>query len=364
MLPVFSSVEVHAFRALSGLRLDGLGRANVIFGMNDSGKTSVLEALLLLMEPSSPLTWARLAQLREPTPVPLRRLSRTDRVQWLFPASKDGRANIRISGTLNQSDPVSEKHTAIDASYTRVSELRPSRFQRMGGGTESAGEVMTDGAELVVVVTGFGARADKLTMWERESIRNVPERKSLPIAELVMAYQHWFPAAAERYSRSRLDNTTDELLALLRLLDTEIRGLEILQPDGEPTLYVQHTTDGLVPLSVFGDGVRRTLLLAEAVLRAKGGLLLVDEIETGIHVDAITGVFGWLLRACRELDVQLFVTTHSIEAVDAILKADDTPEEDVVGYRLAREDGRTTAKRFGEKQLRWMREERGLDVRK
>ncbi len=58
------------------------------------------------------------------------------------------------------------------------------------------------------------------------------------------------------------------------------------------------------------------------------------------------------------------VTTHSLDAVDAILKVDDTPEEDVVGYRLGREGGRTVVKRFGEAQLRWMREERGLDVRK
>lgn len=365
MPPVLSSVEVQAFRSLKGLKLEGLGRANVLLGVNDSGKTSVLEALLLLTDPTNPALWGRLAHLREPSPMPLRRLSRTERVQWLFPAEAEGEpGSIQVSGKLQNQHPdlFGDRVTAIEATYVRVSGLRPDPVQQLRGG--SSGEVLTHGAELLVVVHGPGARANKLTMWDRETIRATPEDRSFARAELVMAYQHWLSSSAERFSRARLENTTDDLLGLLRLLDDNIRGLELLQPEGEATLYIEHAANGLVPLSVFGDGVRRALLLAEAVVRARGGLLLVDEIETGIHVDAITGVFTWLLRACRAYDVQLFVTTHSIEAVDAILKADETPEEDVIGYRLERENGLTTAKRFGENQLRWMREERGLDVRK
>ncbi|WP_309893954.1 AAA family ATPase [Archangium sp.] len=165
------------------------------------------------------------------------------------------------------------------------------------------------------------------------------------------------------YSQARLEGTSADLVTLLSLIAPEIRGLEILQPEEEPVLYVTHATHGPVPLSVYGDGIRRTLLLAESVVKAKGGLLLIDEIETGIHVSALGGVYAWLVRACRELDVQLFVTTHSLEAIDALLAADTTPEEDIVAFKLGRQGGQSVVKRYGEDQLRWMRFERGLEVR-
>lgn len=370
-MPVFSSIEVQSFRSLRGLKLDQLGQANVLFGVNDSGKTSVLEAILLLTNPMNPALWAQLAMLREPQPMRFRRLPRTDRVRWLFPAGKqaDSVDKIEISGSFQLGRTLhrelslfDEEHITFAAAYAHAAELRPVQPWRSADGS-SSGEAMTNGAELVVNEHGGPDR--KFTLWEDESIRVARDNSGRIPVQLVMAYQHWFGSSmSERFSRARLENTTDSLVELLKLLDDDIHGLELLQPEGEPTLYVQHATNGLVPLSVFGDGVRRALFLAEAVMGARGGLLLIDEIETGIHVNALTGVFRWLLRACQRYDVQLFVTTHSIDAIDAILKADETPEEDVVAYRLARENALTTAKRFSEKQLRWMREERGLDMRK
>jgi AAA15 family ATPase/GTPase len=105
------------------------------------------------------------------------------------------------------------------------------------------------------------------------------------------------------------------------------------------------------------------LLLALALPRAAGGVLLIDELETALHVSALGKVFRWLLDACKQFNVQLFATTHSLETVDAILSADTTPEEDIVGYRLERTNGHTTAKRYGEDLLKRLRYERGLDVR-
>lgn len=353
----FEHLSITAFRGLRQLTLEKLGRVNLLVGFNDSGKTSVLEAIALMARPLDPTWWLRLAQQREPSQRPLQRLSRVERIRWLFAPGEqpDGEPTEMV---INAEGRTPLKQVAVW--FKRVVAIRtPNRMVEE--------EFETSGALLQVnFSTADTWQSRTFTLWQDESVRATDTEPELagPHCEVVLPYHHWMPTIPLRgYSQARLEGTSEDLTRLLSLIDPEIRGLEILQPEEEPVLYVTHATHGPVPLSVYGDGIRRTLLLAEAVVRAKGGLLLVDEIETGIHVSALGGVYSWLVRVCRELDVQLFVTTHSLEAIDALLAADTTPEEDVVGFKLGRHEGRSVAKRYGEGQLKWMRFERGLEVR-
>jgi AAA15 family ATPase/GTPase len=73
--------------------------------------------------------------------------------------------------------------------------------------------------------------------------------------------------------------------------------------------------------------------------------------------------FRWIVDSCASNDVQLFATTHSLEALDAILAADTSSEEDIVAYRLEQHRGRTVAQRYGENLLKRLRLDRGAEVR-
>lgn len=356
----FEHLSISAFRGLRQLTLEKLGRVNLLVGLNDSGKTSVLEAVALMARPLEPLGWVRLARQREPSHVNLRYLSSTERIRWLFPPGERPEGDpaelvIKAGGQL----PI----TDLTARFKRVVAMRPNILGARGA--NGALEQETSGAELQIEFATAGqSHTRTFTIWPNEPIRRPAKAGGSPPCEVVLAYHHWMPTVPLRgYSQARLEGSSEDLTRLLSLIDPEIRGLEILQPEEEPVLYVTHATHGPVPLSVYGDGIRRTLLLAEAVIKAKGGILLVDEIETGIHVSALSGVYSWLVRVCRELDVQLFATTHSLEAIDALLAADTTPEEDTVAFKLGRHEGRSVVKRYGEEQLRWMRFERGLEVR-
>ncbi|MBP0014758.1 MAG: AAA family ATPase [Roseofilum sp. SBFL] len=77
------TVTIHQFRGLQDLELKDLGQINLLVGMNNCGKTSVLEALLLYANPLDIKTWLTLSRLREST----LRLpsSRFESLQWLFP---------------------------------------------------------------------------------------------------------------------------------------------------------------------------------------------------------------------------------------------------------------------------------------
>jgi AAA15 family ATPase/GTPase len=111
---------------------------------------------------------------------------------------------------------------------------------------------------------------------------------------------------------------------------------------------------------VFGDGFKRTLVMVLSLLTITDGVLLIDEIETSIHISALSRVFSWLINTCNQRRIQLFVTTHSLEAVDAMLQSEKSIEN-VVAFRL--NSPREKPQRFSGDLLHRLRWERGLDVR-
>jgi len=128
-------------------------------------------------------------------------------------------------------------------------------------------------------------------------------------------------------------------------------------------LYLRHAQSGRTPLSAFGDGVRRALLMALTLVSVSGGHLLIDEIETAIHISVLGGIFKWLVDSCRENDVQLIATTHSLEALDAILAAGKGDLGSIVGYHFPSLGHAASVKRYEGEQLSRLRFDRGLDVR-
>ena len=69
-----------------------------------------------------------------------------------------------------------------------------------------------------------------------------------------------------------------------------------------------------LPLNVYGDGMKKAILLMSAVIAAKDGILLLDEFETAIHTSAMNKTFKWIIESCKKLNVQVFMTSHSKEA--------------------------------------------------
>ena len=56
---------------------------------------------------------------------------------------------------------------------------------------------------------------------------------------------------------------------------------------GRAVTLIEMEDCGLVPVSIFGDGLKKVLTLASAAVKTRGGILLIDEFETGIHKHAL-----------------------------------------------------------------------------
>ena len=90
-----------------------------------------------------------------------------------------------------------------------------------------------------------------------------------------------------------------------------------------------------VPLRRLGEGSVRLFGLALALANCRGGVLLIDEIENGIHYGIMPQMWRIILRLARENAVQVVATTHGWDCVWALANvAISEEEEDIVAVRI------------------------------
>jgi hypothetical protein len=106
-------------------------------------------------------------------------------------------------------------------------------------------------------------------------------------------------------------------------------------------------TDARVPLASTGDGMRRMLSIALSMVTSAGGYVLVDDIDTGLHHSVMTKMWQMVVETARDLDIQVFSTTHSLDCITALARLFERCPElagSVAVHRLER--GRDTATLF------------------
>jgi AAA15 family ATPase/GTPase len=75
-----------------------------------------------------------------------------------------------------------------------------------------------------------------------------------------------------------------------------------------------------VPLKSLGDGMLRILQIAIKLVSAQGGFLLIDEFENGLHYSVQEKIWALLFEMAEKLDIQVFATTHSWDCIESFSK--------------------------------------------
>lgn len=115
-----------------------------------------------------------------------------------------------------------------------------------------------------------------------------------------------------------------------------------------------------IPIGSMGDGIWRLLGIALALVQARGGVLLVDEIDTGLHYSVLIDMWRLVFETARQLDVQVFATTHSRDCYEALAAVTEPDRTEISLQRIER--GKREAIAFSEVEIR-QAAERGLEVR-
>ena len=138
------------------------------------------------------------------------------------------------------------------------------------------------------------------------------------------------------------DNEKD-VVGALRIVDPRISAVSMVA--GEVSLGTRtaiarsENFQRPVPLRSFGDGLNRLFAIVLSLINARGGLLLIDEFENGLHYSVQLDGWRMIFRLAQELDVQVFATSHSWDTIEALQKAaTEAPEEGALVHLTARGD--------------------------
>jgi len=376
MNQVFDRLQISGYRGFNMLDLPQLGQVNIFVGNNNSGKTSLLEAISILCNPLDPFQWLEVAQRRLYLGRSIAVRPNIQSLKWVFPQNISTSSNefyqSEISIEASGKAPILGLKASLGEIYgSSVEKNNRERLSEDISSTEndsilSGIEIEVEASIRTLQINLFTSTNIELSnksfqFWENE--RFVQKKRNKSFVNHATVFPSYSSSDPILNSLTQIilkeEDGKNELVKLIQSFDDNIIDIIILAPTDRAVLYIKHKELGIVPFYIFGDGLKRTLVIALILLTTKNGLLLIDEIETSIHVSALSRVFSWLVQTCYKREIQLFVTTHSLEAIDAMLSTDI--EENIVAFRLNSKG--QPPQRFSSNLLHRLRSERGLDVR-
>jgi predicted ATPase len=167
----------------------------------------------------------------------------------------------------------------------------------------------------------------------------------------------WFSQlSVQKREKPIVDAVRDEF-------EPSLENLIVLATAQNPALYVsvRYLREKL-PLSLMSAGINKFVTILMAILIRGKGVLLIDEVENGLYYKTLPSLWKYMLKFAQESDTQIFVTTHSLECVRALVPAMEGAEDEFTLLRSERANGSSAVAQIPGKFLEGAIEQ-GVEVR-
>lgn len=317
------SIHIQNFRCFEDFQLDGFGRVNLIGGMNNSGKTVLLEGIYLTFGHWTSIVIG-LKDIRYGEVDNWRKESKNIFWDDLF-FNRDKSRVIRFEGKLKTDEKIGTTYNVNTKGLSTDEKLAISYFNNQY--EYYKGEILLDDT------------ASKLNFKVVDK-KYEEEKKGDEFSLGIMTTQT--PAnnrknLVNRFSELDLRGLSNYVLEGFQVVDSSIIEVKIVSLD-EPNLYLRRENEPLMPIELFGDAITKLARMVLVIIFHKDRAILIDEIENGIHYTNQPQVWELIFKLANEFNVQIFATTHSKEMVQAFNKValEGGFEEDAKYIEMAR----------------------------
>ena len=322
-MPCWDTLTIRGFRGLADLTLDHLGAFNVLVGANDVGKTSILESIFLLAGFANPYLPVTIQNFRSYL---------VNDITDLFSLFHQLNSNDPVALTASSSHPDERRTLVISAPSEHIAIEAASTSG--GNGPRSPSSSSVPSRSRVIRYDATIQRSDEPPISSSGTLIDEGEHRFQPTVTPESAITHIIPAryigVGVQYepaivADAIVSKKTDTLVRYLRIINPRV---EAIAADGR-AVHLDIGLEKMLPLNMFGSGMVRAAYIISLCLMESQRILLVDEIENGLHYKAIAPLLAALLALSREQGIQIFATTHSwgiLDELGQVLRKDEFVE--------------------------------------
>jgi AAA15 family ATPase/GTPase len=296
---MLKDITIENYRVFEKLEIKPLRRLNLIIGENNTGKTSLLEAIALAKKSHINTLLYLVRRIRNTIP-------KYDSTLYSSP--------FIVSSVLYQ-QYLSIPHKASKEKVSKIKsgqEVCEMQFQKDKIIFDKAGS-----NNLSIDVNDFLKKAH-LGVDEERHFRFVPSTTSYSDD---LQYRLWSESISPYLDK------VSHVSSALQFFSNHAKVLTFIQ-SRLVDFYQPMISDGNndpLPLSLYGEGMGRVLDYIINLLSFKrdeeGKTLLIDEFENGLHFRVQEKVWDMLFELSHKYDVQIFATTHSMDCIRAFSRA-------------------------------------------
>ena len=330
------SIDIRNFRCYERLRIEECSRLNVIVGDNGSGKTALLEGIFLALASSTEVAM-RLRQQRGLEGVfsgPRRRIEDAIWGDFFHDYSFKNPISIVLSGD------------GAEARSLVISRGKTEYFLPLSESEEA--EISTSEPVVFTWKDSSGKEHQAIPKITSSGVEMPDTGEDMPDFFFFSANQNIASREnAGRFSDISRKKRHRQFVELFTKEYTWIDDISIEVSAGSPVLYATlKDFKEKIPLANVSGGINRVVGILLAIASRPRSVVLVDEMENGIYYKHRTAIWRGLFSFMREYDSQLFVTTHSQQWLESLVKSSADDLNDVSLWRLERSRKKIILHRF------------------
>jgi len=379
------TVKIENFRRFRSFELQKLGRLNLLVGTNNSGKTSVLEAIQLLCSRNNPEPLRDAMKSRGEYFWDERKRDRELDIRHLFYGHDiEPGSQFLVSGTNGSTIEQLVASIGIRRIRRRYDSVAGANEQlQLNLLEEEAFDSSVDDFKVLDFTTKW-MYGEEQESWERPLSSNgglaedyirrlraigIPKKietktqfvtsSSLTAEKMVELFDQVVLTPEEKLVQEALQTIEPKIERIASVSSEKYRRSE----SREGFVVRLSDSDQRVPIGSMGDGIWRMLGLALATVGAADGVLFVDEIDTGLHFSAMSDMWKLIWETAKRLNVQVFATTHSSDcwtSLASLASQEDATEDGITIQRIEQDKGVGIV--FTEREI-VIAAKRGIEVR-
>jgi len=317
---MYKTFEISNFRCFTEFKLSSLKTINLLAGKNGSGKTSLLEALFLFSARNNPTLALVVNDKRGIESINLKPVVSEDGPFELIFKDFNTSGSILFKATLKNGTTRAVKFKVV----TDIKDInRAHNFLAKEGYDSSAVMETLESGKVLELSHKTGAKKGSYYLvFSKTRSRVVPGMPNPDFLTFFLTHQHPdYEALAQQFGQLVVDKKSKNIVRILNIIDPRLKNIEAVPQANHTILYGDIGAPKLTPLPLLGNGIMMLANYALTIYSAPGGVVLIDEIENGLHHSILGKVWSALAKAAKENNTQLFATTHSLECIKAAHRA-------------------------------------------